>query len=141
MTEINNKNINISKISFGNIPQRQTNSFEDSIETLRTSMLSRCEREIPEYGNFSPVKENIKNKDEKIYAGNIALKCTASEDDPTKRYLTYTQMNPQNGKGLTCLIGAGTKNEILEMLQDENFINDRKADCDRITEKMKYFRW
>ena len=104
-------------------------------------MLKRCEREIPEYGDFAPIKENLKNNNEKIYAGNIMLTCTPSEDNPTKRYLTYSQMNPQNGKGLTCLIGAGNKDEILAMLQDENFINDRKEDCDRIIDKMKLLRW
>ena len=33
------------------------------------------------------------------------------------------------------------KDEILAMLQDENFINDRKEDCDRIIDKMKLLRW
>lgn len=141
MTEINNKNFNIKNVSFGNSPKIPENSYENTIGILRDNMLERCEREIPEYGDFAPIKENLKNNNEKIYAGNIMLTCTPSKDNPTKRYLTYSQMNPQNGKGLTCLIGAGNKDEILAMLQDENFINDRKEDCDRIIDKMKLLRW
>ena len=103
MTEINNKNFNIKNVSFGNSPKIPENSYENTIGILRDNMLERCEREIPEYGDFAPIKENLKNNNEKIYAGN--------------------------------------KDEILAMLQDENFINDRKEDCDRIIDKMKLLRW
>lgn len=142
MKKINNdKNFNIKNVSFENSSKLQKNSYENVIGLLRDNMLERCEREIPEYGNFSPVKEHVKNNDKKIYVGNMTLSCTPSEDDPTKRYLTYTQMNPQNGKGLTCLIGVGTKKDIISILQDENFINDRTDDCNRMIDKMKLLKW
>lgn len=141
MHNINNQNnIKVKNVTFGSQP-KETNSLEDNLTCLKKNMLQRCEYEIAEYGDFAPIKESISNKDEKIYAGNIGFLCEASESNPTKRYLSFHQYNPQNKKGLSCLIAAGTKEEIINKLNDEDFVKGVIADSQRISDKMKKLRW
>lgn len=140
MKEINN-NTNIKNISFKSIPQESIENFEDTLSTLQNNMLKRCELEVPEYGDFSRVKETLPNNDNSTYAGNVSLICEPSEDNPQKRYLMYNQQNPQNVKGLSCLVGSGTKEDILKLLKDENFVNNLKQNSDRMSEKMQIMKW
>ncbi len=141
MTPINNnKNINVRNISFGQKPE-DNKSFDNTLSTLKDNMIKRCEYEVPEYGDFAIVKETLPNKDEDVYSGNISLICEPSEDNPKKRYLSYNQLNPQNRKGLSSLIASGTKEDILEALNDENFVNNIKQDSERMSRKMQDMKW
>lgn len=140
MKEINN-DIKINNLNFERIPKEDNANFDDTLSQLKDNMLKRCEYEIPEYGNFSKVKETINNNDKNVYAGEVSLICEASEDDPKKRYLSYNHMNPENRKGISCLIGTGTKEDIMELLKDDDFITNLKQDSERIAEKMKFMKW
>lgn len=141
MTNINNnKEIIANNVSFGNVSKDNKNDLEKLLLGLKNGMLKR-ELEIPDYGNFSKVKEIIQNGDEKIYAGNMELVCEPSEDNPIKRYLNFNQYNPQNRKGLSCLVAVGTKEDIINKLNDENFINEMKKNSERMSEKMKKMKW
>ena len=121
--------------------QEKNKSIDDLLSTLQINMQNRCENEIPEYGDFAPIKEKIANEDKNVYAGNISLICEPSEDNPTKRYLNYHQMNPQNGKGLMCQIASGTKEDILEALNDKNIVDILKQNSERMSEKMQFMKW
>lgn len=140
MKEINN-NTNIQKLSFEQIPQDKTEDFKDTLSTLQDNMLKRCELEVPEYGDFARVKETLANNDEKIYAGDVSLICEPAEDNPKKRYLMYNQQNPQNRKGLSCLVASGEKQDIIDALKDKDFVNSLKLDSDRMSEKMQDMKW
>lgn len=141
MTNIyNSKEIIANNISFGKVSNGDKNDLEKNLLILKDGMLKR-ELEIPDYGDFAKVKEAIQNSDENIYAGNMELVCEPSENNPIKRYLNFNQYNPQNGKGLSCLVAAGTKEDILNKLNDENFINEMKENSERMSEKMKKMKW
>ena len=141
MAYINNdKNIHIQNISFGQ-KTKDYKSFDNTLNNLKDNMIKRCEYEVPEYGDFSIIKETLPNNDSDVYSGNISLICEPSEDNPKKRYLSYNQLNPQNRKGLSSLLVAGTKEDILDALNDDNFVNNLKQDSERMSKKMKDMKW
>lgn len=142
MNNINNNNINkMENISLKNNEGNLSYSLEDNLEILKENMLKRCELEVPEYGDFKKVVEVIKNTDSDTYAGDISLICESSEKDPQKRYLSYNQMNPENRKGLNTMIASGNKEEILNILKDENLIEKLKENSEITSQKMQYLKW
>ena len=68
----------LNNVTFKGIQKMEDNvkSFDRSIEESIKMLLERAEREVPEYGEFSPVYEQLKNTDKSLCATDFVLKIT-----------------------------------------------------------------
>ena len=92
-----------------------------NIVRMQCDMLSRCEREVPENGDFAPVVETFKNLSDKFKnLVEIKVVCERDKADTDKKKAgrvvraIITKRNPVDN--LDIELFKGTKAEVLEYL-------------------------
>ncbi|MCI1273547.1 MAG: hypothetical protein LKG27_03835 [Clostridiaceae bacterium] len=127
------KNISLNNINKVSKPGEKPMTLEDKIIDMVKKVAERSEREVPEYGDFKPVKESIVVADEKYFAKNFDLSVIkmspVREPDPKARYIKVSMTAPDNSVS-EMLVKTGYKKDIMEELKSEIFPN----------KMFKYFR-
>ena len=100
-------------------------SLDENIKMIVKKLKNR-DREIPEYGDFRPVKEEFTNLDEKIPATNFVLEISKPskniEGHEKLRNLTAQAYNLPHPYKSQILLASGEKNDIFNALNDEEFL-------------------
>lgn len=124
----NIKNINIKKLNKfvgDNNMKNNIPTFAEQVENTVKTLKERAEREVAEYGDFMAVTELFPNLDKETQIGNYALKIFKMPkdvvSDPKKRYLEAAIYMPSGDYKMTMVVGSGTKQEILDMLNQPDF--------------------
>ena len=92
-----------------------------NIVKMQCNMLSRCEREVPENGDFAPVFETFKNQSPLLEnLAEIKILCENDKEDTDKKRTgrvlraIITKRNPKDN--LDIELFKGNKSELLEYL-------------------------
>lgn len=125
------------------IPQRKTfmndnstlfevNPLDVNLAKIQMNLIKRCEREVPENGDFAPVVESFKSLDPTIDLSEIIVKCQYDKNNSglkdVNRVLT-ANISMRNGKTKDISFFSGTKKELLEYLNEKDFFKTSKANC------------
>lgn len=112
---------NVAKSASKSVKEIKT--MKEQIKKMVNDILQRAEREVPEYGEFTPVYEEFKNMDAELVATDFMLKITKPpkniENHQTRRYLEVVAYKLPLPIKSTRIIAAGTKEEIIKALKDE----------------------
>jgi len=123
MDKINNnipeqKNMPENKINF------EVNPLDVNIAKMQFNLLSRCEKEIPENGDFTPVIETFKSKSPRLDLSEIKIICHYDKQNPgikdSNRILS-ANISKANKEDLNLELFSGTKAELLEYLKKQDF--------------------
>ncbi len=124
--EINN-NIKVNSFTGANKMDKEPASFQEQIDGMVKTLSNRAEREVPEYGEFSPVMEFIPNLDKETSStvGKYGLKIfkmpKSVVEDEKQRYLEAAAYMPAGDYKADMVVGSGNKQEILDMLKSKDF--------------------
>lgn len=85
---------------------------------------TEAQRRVCEYGNFTEVKVNIKNKskDLKIKSFDLFIKPSILLKERPKERELGIKVNSLNNDSCSIVLYRGEKDDILKKLQDKNFI-------------------
>lgn len=124
MTEINPVNFNGVKIKGPEKMSKAENLIEEKTKTIISKLHQRAEREVPEYGDFSVVYEEFKNPDKNLSASDFMLKIYKPKNAKDEKFrcieaVAYALPKPYKSEAL---IAQGNKEEILNILQNEEFV-------------------
>ncbi len=119
---------NIGKIlGVKKMTEREPKNFQDQVDIMLEKITARMEREVPEYGEFSPVLEVFENldKDSQYYVGKYGLKIykmpKIADPDPKMRYIEAAAYVPSGDYKADKIVGSGDINEIKNLLSDSKF--------------------
>ena len=125
MNKINKQKINNSNFESIKPKSKEVKTMKKSVEKLINTIRARAEREVPEYGDFSPVYEEFKNIDKTLEATDFMLKIVKPpkniEGHEKLRYIELTAYKLPLPYKVTRLIGRGSKEEILKQLEQPEF--------------------
>ncbi len=99
------------------------NDIQQNIQNLVENLSARAEREVPEYGDFAPVVEEIKNPDKNLSATHFAVKIykpTTMDDEKYRCVEAIAYAVPKPYKAEMPLVG-GYKDEILNKINSDEF--------------------
>ncbi|GEM_PF-1598049 len=102
-------------------------SFQDRVDEMIAKVFDRTEREVPEYGAFSDVAEYMPNLDPetKTLAGKYGLRIykmpKSVVEDPKQRYIEAAAYRPAGDYKADVIVGSGHKDEILKILNSDEF--------------------
>lgn len=127
--KINQNEINNIKFS-GVKPKRpEVSNMEEKIKKMIENLLNR-DREIYEYGDFAPVTETFKNSDKELCASDFAIKVFQApegvENRETERAVQLIAYKYPTSLYARKMLVFGTKNEILEKLQQKDLYKEIK---------------
>lgn len=141
---IQNKKINFNTNFKGKIVQNNDLivPLGKNIKNTISELFKRSEREVPEYGIFTPVQESFINSDKSIYAGTITFKIAPStiKSQPDYQKLRYLQAivnTPSEVSNSSGMIELGTKENILETLKKDELIEKLQQFITESAEKLK----
>lgn len=145
MTKINNnqnQNLNINfrgSEKMSSLPEPKF--LVEEITELRDTIRCRCEREMPEYGDFAPIVESFDNKDKSIHAGNIQLKCAKApnniENHHKKRYVQVILHDPNNVNYAESILVTGDKYDVMAEISRDKFIENLKLKITELSDILK----
>lgn len=121
----------------------KANPLDVNLETMQKKLRQRCEMEISEYGDFSPITEKYTispNYQDEVFADEIKFVCKKSvknNEDKKQRQLEVVVTNVNRTCETHCTIAEGTKKEILNKLDDFGLFLDAKNDVLLICEDYK----
>lgn len=143
MSKINNLNITQSPNFKGlNKMDRilQENPLDKFIENALSKLQLRAEREVPDYGGFTPVCEKYTNKDSALYAGNVKIQITkAPKSVPNHeklRFLDIVVKSPSERSKSACIIASGDTKTILSKLKEEGLFDQIKTTIHELSQEM-----
>ena len=100
-------------------------TLDENIRVIVKKLQNR-DREIPEYGDFRPVKEEFTNLDEKIPATNFVLEISKPskniEGHEKLRNLTAQAYNLPHPYKSQILLASGEKKDIIKALNDKELL-------------------
>lgn len=100
--------------------------MEELIKTLVNELIKRASKEVPDQGDFDTVEVLLPNTDEKLCVETYGLEFMQPpkgvENRDTKRGIKIVGYKGE--VGVEILMGVGTKDNLIEMLNDESFIDD-----------------
>ena len=102
----------------------KANPLDINLASMQEKIAKRCEREVCDYGDFAPLTEQYTispSYRDIVFADTVKLICrNADENNNSKkqRLLELVVNNPSNTIETHCIIKQGTKEEILETLND-----------------------
>lgn len=141
--EINNNNIRINSFTGANKMDKEPANFQEQVDGLIESLYKRAEREVSEYGDFSPVTEFIPNLDKGTAStvGKYGLKIYKMPKDivpdEKKRYIEAAAYEPAGDYKSDMIVGSGNKKEVLEILKSEDFAKNLNNAYAELLEVMK----
>lgn len=115
------RNLNeVKKVNNENI------TFDEQVEEIIKNIVARAEREVPEYGDFAPVREFMPNLDPGTTAvGKYGLSVYKMPKDvvpdPKKRYIEASAYVPTGDYKATLVLGSGDKKEVIEKIKSPEF--------------------
>ena len=145
MTEINQ--INQNKINFKGATKMNNENKPETVEefanTAVKSLANRAEREVPQNGDFAPVSERYVNHDPNIYANEMLLQVVplppSLKNEPNYNKLRYLQAVVKSpvDQPARSILKCGTKKQILEILNENNFSQRVAAKFDELTDDLR----
>lgn len=115
-----------NKLQSLNGAKKMVNNSEITLDKMLDKLLSRIEREVPEYGNFAPVYEFIKNNDSKHLIDRFQLNVFKMPkhivEDEKRRYIEAAVYSKAGDYKATLLLGSGNKEEIIKQLKSDEFL-------------------
>ena len=115
-----------------NMPKAEE-TLEKQLEKMISKLTERAEREVADYGDFSPVFETMANPDKKFKATNYVLKIHKPQgSDPKTRILDAAAYEMPSPYKYERTLIEGTKEEILKALKEKDFITQAKETFERL---------
>ena len=104
----------------------KANTYTDSFYKMLKDLIARAEREVPEYGDFTPVFENFKNTNPNLDVDRYQLKIfkmpKAQVADETRRFLEAEVYTKAGIYKANMLLGEGSKKDIMKQIKSEDFV-------------------
>ena len=125
MNEINPINIKQPNIKFKGKTEMQT--LNEMTKELAEKLKNR-DREVPEYGDFRIVSEEIENPDKSLPATNFVLQISKPskniENHEKLRDLKAVAYNLPHPYKAEILLATGSKQDVLKALEDEEILEN-----------------
>lgn len=125
MNEINPINIKQPKIKIKGKTEMQT--LNEITKELAEKLKNR-DREVPEYGDFRIVSEEIENPDKSLPATNFVLQISKPskniENHEKLRDLKAVAYNLPHPYKAEILLATGSKQDVLKALEDEEILEN-----------------
>lgn len=105
--------------------KNESMSVDNGKEIVRNlqKLYTACERQVSEYGTFTTVKVNFKNKNNNLNVKDIVLSVKPSillKERPKEREIEITVKSYNELNKYSVVLARGEKDEILKNLKDEN---------------------
>lgn len=119
-------------------------SFQDYVDQMIQRLLERAETEVPEYGDFAPVREMFRNPSMKISEwvssyGICILKLARDvEPNPKMRYVEACAYDGSGEYKASKFVASGTKSEVLEKLRDQAFLKELNYHYGDLYQSLRY---
>lgn len=142
MNDINKVNSN-NQINFKGIQKmaKSEKTFEEKIENMIKVLRNRAEREVPEYGDFALVYEEMPNTEKSLASTDFMLKITkppktvsGHEKIRNLEAIAYDLPNPYKCE---FSVASGSKADILKALEDENLPEKLKEIFVKLSKDLK----
>ncbi|MCQ2738728.1 MAG: hypothetical protein MJ237_00715 [bacterium] len=139
----------VNRIPNTNISQNVKSAKQpDEIVTLNKlikesfqKLSERAEREVPEYGDFSPVFETFKNPDNTLCATDFLIQISKPpktvENHQTIRNFELVAYNFPSPYKISTILKTGTKEELMQKLQNENIYEEIESRLKSIAKDLK----
>lgn len=128
------KYIKTKKVGF------ELNPLDMNIAKMQFDLQKRAIREIPEHGDFAPVIEKYLSKDPTLNISQIEIFCKFLNKDVPKKTQRTLEINVADKSGLNTynyVLATGDKNEIIEALNKNNFLEICKSVALSVDEGIK----
>ena len=114
--------------SFKQLPEEQ--ELDETIADTIEKLTKRVEYEVPEYGRlFAPIHEEFTNPDAQAIAHDIRFTVKPSTNiSKEKIRILKMEILSREGNSIAPIFEVGTKEEILNLLKDENLIERIKTE-------------
>ena len=131
--ELITNNFNHKKINF------EVNPLDVNIAQIQLKLLSRLEREMPEYGDFAPVIEKYESKDPTKNISTIKVVCEHVKDktNKTTRKITLYVCDKMGTNEYSCQLSEGKKSDIISSINDSKFFDVCKEVVLNVSELLK----
>lgn len=132
----------ISSINYGSVKpaKGEVKTMEQSLKEMIKNVLARAEREVPEYGDFAPVYENIKNHNKNLCPSEFQLKIESIpkgiENAEITRVLKLVAGKDGSSYSSSRSIAYGTKSEILDLLKSQEILSKIKNAAVKLSEDL-----
>ncbi|NLF83288.1 MAG: hypothetical protein GX568_04800 [Candidatus Gastranaerophilales bacterium] len=115
---------NVRQTGFKGVDMKKSNppTIENKVVEAIEKLQNRAELEVAEYGDFKPVEESFPNPEKDVPLSQVTLKIRPDSDKnaPNDRFFEVYAHTPGNASQGSHVIKIGTKQEILETLQNED---------------------
>ena len=110
----------------------EINPLDINLANIHMNLVNRCEREVPENGDFAPIIEKFKSLDPTRDLSEIKVICNFNKKNPgaknTNRLLS-AQIEKKDGSKKEIELFKGTKKELLEYLKTTEIFKTCKENC------------
>ncbi len=141
MNKINT--VNLNKTNFKGLQKMDNNvkSLDENIDESLKKLQERAQREVSEYGDFSPVYEQFKNTDKSLCATDFLLKIAKPpkniEGHEKIRNLEVCAYKLPHSYRAERIITTGSKDEILKALSSKDLPQQIKSAIISLSENLE----
>lgn len=110
----------------------EVNPLDVNLARIQMNLSKRCEREVPENGDFATILESFKSLDPTINLSEIIISCKYDKNNPgikNANRILSAKIFKQNGQIKDVQLFNGTKKELLEYLNTNEFFEICKFSC------------
>ena len=135
--------INLNKTNFKGTQKMEnhTKSLDKSLDESVRKILERAQREVPEYGDFAPVYEQLKNPDKSLCATDFVIKIVKPpkniENHEKIRNLEVSAYKIPQPYKAERIITTGSKDEILKALSKKDLPEQIKSALISLSEDLE----
>lgn len=134
--------INVNKLvteAKNKVTSFELDPLDMNLTKIQDSLGKRLEREMAEYGDFSPVVERYESKNPEMNISTVKLSC---EHDPKSlskklRRITLSVTDKARINEYQCTLKKGYKSDIIDYVKNEEFFESAKKVVQLINDEIK----
>lgn len=140
MNKINQNKINNTQFKGLKPAKSEAVNMELDFKKMLNQILVRAEREVPEYGDFAPVYEILKNVDRTLCPTDFMLRISklpkGMENSETTRVLELVAYKVPTPYKSVRTLAYGTKEEILNKLKSGEITSEIEMTAKKLSEDL-----
>lgn len=112
-------------------------NFQEQLESLVKNLKTRAGNEIFDNSYYREINIPMQNTDKNIYCRSLALTISQDEKNKASHLLEVSILHPTMLIENKRPIAVGNKAEILQALEDKNFVKNLSKDISEMSDKLK----
>lgn len=111
--------------------------FQDQLNSLVKTVKDRARNEIFDNSYYREINVPIQNKDKNVYCRSLVLTISQDSKNKANHLLEVAMLHPTMMIENKRPIAMGNKAEILQVLENKDFITNLSKDISEMSEKLK----